>query len=419
MLALFNAIVVRAILVCVSFLFTLAPTTETLRRVGIIPRLKITAATRGDTTAAAESKQAQSEEETKAAKDKKKKKSISISITDEGLKVGSDDETELILEFDAEDISRALDGIETLESLPESILAGLGGEDSRRFYDVRGNDLVKFGETITVGEHELVRGNVVSIFGDIEVEGKVMGDIVSVMGDIELGPGAIVNGEVVSVLGALDKHADAQVRGETVIVGSGSVPFNIGVPFFQRGLLFGAVSKTIIFIIGVLLLGIVMAFLSDRMKRSSTFVFGSFFKSLGIGALVLIVGAIVVTILAVIFSITIIGIPVAILIVFSFIALCILGYFVSAIALGRWIGTKMNFGSDSPFVHGLIGLVLLAVLGLVSSFMFFSPFITPLRFFLRALGGFIQFIALLAGIGAFITSKAGTKSTETMPNLPV
>jgi hypothetical protein len=161
-----------------------------------------------------------------------------------------------------------------------------------------------------------------------------------------------------------------------------------------------------------------MAFLSDRMKRSSTFVFGSFFKSLGIGALVLFVGSIVIALLAVIFSITIIGIPVAILIVFSFASLIILGYFVSAIALGKFVCTKTNFGSDSSFVHGLIGLVLLSILGLIASFMFFSPFISPFRFLLKTLGGFMQLIALLAGIGAFISSRAGARSTETKPQLP-
>lgn len=422
MLAFFNAFVVRAILLCVSFLFTLVPVAGTSKRVGIVPRVRIVTTAQRDTTAAPETKEAQSDKEaaeTKASTGAKKKKSVSISITDEGLKIGSDDETELILEFDSEGISRALDELETLESLPESILVGLGGEDSRRFYDVRGHDLVKIGESIYVGEHELVRGNVVSIFGDVEIEGKVMGDVVSIMGDIDLGSGAIVNGEVVSVMGGLDQHEDARVRGETVMVGPGSIPFNISLPFFHRGLLISAVSKIITFIVGILLLGIVMAFLSDRMRRSSTFIFGAFFKSLGIGALVLIVGAIVVALLAVIFSITIIGIPVAILIVFSFIALCILGYFVSAIALGRWISAKMNFRSDSPFVHGLIGFVLLAILGFVSSFMFFSPFITPLRYFLRTLGGFVQFIALLVGIGAFIVSKAGARSTETKPALPV
>jgi cytoskeletal protein CcmA (bactofilin family) len=431
MLAFFSVIVVRAIVLVFSCLFVLAPSTESPKRRVVVPRIKIVAPAEEDSATAAEAEEKQPKKAVKPAEDKKKKKSVSISITDEGLKVGSDDETEVIFEFDSEELSRALEDLEldseelsralrgfrSLESIPESILALIGDEDSRRFYDVRGKDIVKFGESIYIGEYELVRGNVVSVFGDVEVEGKVMGDVVSIMGDIDLGPGAIVNGEVVSVLGGLDQHEDARVRGEIVMVG-GSVPFDMIVPFRGSRLLFGGVARIIGFIVGVLLLGIVMAFLSDRMRRSSTLVFGSFFKSLGIGALVLIPGGLVVLLLAVIFSITIIGIPVAILIVFSFVAMCILGYFVSAVALGRVICSKFNFESDSPFVHGIIGMLALSILSIISSFMLFGPFIMPLRFLLRVLGIFIQLIALLIGVGAFVASKAGAATINTRPALP-
>ncbi len=430
MLAFFSAFVIRAILLVFTSLFMLAPSTESQKRRAVVPRIKIVAPAEEDTTAAAGEEEKRSERAAKREDERKKKKSVSISISDEGLKVGSDDETEVIFEFDSkelsraledleldsEELSRALKGFKNLESIPESILALISDEESRRFYDVRGKDLVKFGESIYIGEHELVRGNVVSVFGDVEVEGKVMGDVVAIMGDIDLGPGAIVNGEVVSVLGGLDQHEDAKVRGETVKVGP--VPFDMIGPFHGSRLLFSGVARIIGFIIGVLLLGIVMAFLSDRMRRSSTLVFGSFLKSLGIGALVLVPGGLVVLLLAVIFSITIIGIPVAILIVFSFIALCILGYFVSSVALGRVICSKFNIESDSPFVHGIIGMLVLSILSIISSFMLFGPFIMPLRFLLRALGIFIQLIALLIGVGAFVASKAGTATVNARPVLP-
>ncbi len=431
MSAFFSAILIRAILIVFTSLFVLAPSTESPKRRAVVPRIKIVSPAEEDSTTAAEAEEKRSERAIKRDEERKKRKSVSISITDEGLKVGSDDEAEVIFEFDSEELSRALEdleldseelsralrGLRNLESIPESILALIGDEESRRFYDVRGKDLVKFGESIYIGEHELVRGNVVTVFGDVEVEGKVMGDVVAIMGDIDLGPGAIVNGEVVSVLGGLDQHEDARVRGETVIVG-GSMPVDMIVPFRGSRLLFGGVARIIGFIVGVLLLGIVMAFLSDRMRRSSTLVFGSFFKSLGIGALVLIPGGLVVLLLAVIFSITIIGIPVAVLIVFSFIAVCILGYFVSSIALGRLICSKFNFESDSPFVHGIIGMLVLSILSIIASFMLFGPYIMPLRFLLRALGIFIQLIALLIGVGAFVASKAGAATVNTRPALP-
>ena len=178
------------------------------------------------------------------------------------------------------------------------------------------------------------------------------------------------------------------------------------------------VTRIILFIVGILLLGIVLAFLPDRMKRSATHVFGSFFKSLGIGALVLFVGSIVVGIIAAILAITIVGIPITILIICSFLALCILGYFVSALAIGQTVVKKFNIETDSAFLQGLIGLFLLAVLSIVSGLMFFNPFLNPLSLLIKGIGGFINLLALLTGIGAFIISKMGTLSKEIKPPLP-
>jgi hypothetical protein len=154
------------------------------------------------------------------------------------------------------------------------------------------------------------------------------------------------------------------------------------------------------------------------MKRSSEYVFGSFFKSLGIGVLVFLVGSIVVTVFAVILSITIVGIPVAVLIVFSFVAMCIMGYFVSALALGRLVVKRFNMESESPYFHAFVGLFLLSLLGLISGVLFFNPFMQPFRMLLKSIGGFISLLALFAGIGAFIISKAGTLSTGRKPTMP-
>ena len=177
-------------------------------------------------------------------------------------------------------------------------------------------------------------------------------------------------------------------------------------------------SRIVIFLVCVLLLGIIIAFLPDRMKRSSEYVFGSFFKSIGVGVLVFLAGAIVVAIIAAILSITIIGIPVAILLVLSFAALLVIGYFVSALALGSLVRQKVNIENESLFVQGLIGLFLLALLGLISGLMYFNPFLGPARIFLRSLGGFINLLALLTGVGAFVLSKAGGKPVEVKPVLP-
>jgi hypothetical protein len=178
------------------------------------------------------------------------------------------------------------------------------------------------------------------------------------------------------------------------------------------------ISKVVGFIIAALLLIIVVYLLSDRMKRSSTLVFGSFLKSLGVGFLVVFVGSILAVVLAVILAITIVGIPVSILIILSLIALIVMGYFVSALAIGQLLASKFNLETDSPLIQGLVGLFALALLGLIASLMFFNPFLTPVRALLKNLGNFVNFLAVITGVGAFVLSRLGSVSRETKPELP-
>lgn len=417
MLAFFNATVIKAILMLLTSLLLSCPKLVFTKIISVHPITRIIIQSSRDTTEVEETKDSGSERSERKRKKEKEKKPVSISITDKGIRLESGDEDRVIFEVDTDEISDAVRELEKLEGLPESLISRIGSEDGRRFIEVKGRDLVRFGESINVRRNQLVRGDVVAIFGDVTVEGKVMGDVVAIMGDIDLESSAIVNGEVVSILGTLSKDDDARVRGETVVVGGASVPFNYICPGYGLGM-FGIIFRIIVFIIGILLLGIVIAFLPDRMKRSSNYVFGSFFKSLGIGALVLFIGSIVVIILAAIFSITIIGIPIAILIVFSFIALIVLGFFVSSLAVGRAVAKKFNVESESPYLHGLLGLFLLSVLSFISALMIFNPFMTPFRYLLKSLGFFLQLLAVLTGMGAFITSKAGALSKETKPQLP-
>lgn len=345
-----------------------------------------------------------------------KEKPVKISITDEGVKVGAEGE-EVILHLDAEGLAEGLEN--ALENIEDRINIDFSGLEDRDFRVVSNKELIRFGDDIRIGRNEMVRGDVVAIFGDVEVEGKITGDVVSIFGNIDIGASAIVNGEVVSVLGTLTEDDDARVRGQTVIVGG--YPHDFNLPFYTIGVgsgLIRVVSKVVTFIVGALLFLLIVYFLPERMSRSSEYVFGSFFKSLGIGVLVLLLGGIVVAIMAIILSITIIGIPVAILLVLSYVALIIMGYFVSALALGKIVAGKFNVETDSRFIHGLLGMFILAVLGLISSMMWFNPILVHTSSMLKGLHSFLNFLAVFAGTGAFVMSKAGILSRREMPVLP-
>ena len=69
-------------------------------------------------------------------------------------------------------------------------------------------------------------------------------------------------------------------------------------------------------------------------------------------------------------------------------------------------------------LHGVIGLFLLSVLGILSALMWVNPFLMPLRVLLATLGKFVSFLALLNGTGALLISRMGMQKTGQRPDLP-
>ncbi len=341
---------------------------------------------------------------------------VTITITDEGIHV--DGEGALKIRVDAEkleEMSRRInrDVMKHLEDLPESLAALLGDEyDAKRFDRVKGSDVVQVGTDVFIAPNELVNGNVVAIASSIRIEGKVTGDVAAIFGSVRLGPDAIVNGEVVSIFGSVDREDGSIVRGETAVIGGHhrrGITYPIGV--FGESVV-GGVAKIAMFLIGVLLMLILLFFIPARMRAAADYTSGSFFKSLGMGLLFFFGGFVLVVILAIILAITIVGIPVAVLLVLSFVALLGIGYSASAIALGSFVVRRFGVEGDSIYLQAIVGLFLLAILGIVASFMTMSPIFGPARAVLRAVGGIAQFAALLAGTGAFILSRAGSRGRD-------
>jgi hypothetical protein len=369
----------------------------------------------------AEAKKKEAEEILKAAKEKQK--SVKISISDEGIKVGSGDgEDKVIFEMDTGELTRAVQDLDydmdVLKDLPDSISVMLLEDDNTGYVKVRGRDIFRFGKDIHIGKRELVQGDVVCIGGDIEIEGKVGGNVVNVFGNTVLQGTAIINGDIVTVMGELREYDDPHIRGETVNVASGAPEIHLPFLAFSTGNIWGVITRIVKFVIFTLLLLMIIYFLPDRMKISSDHVFGSFFKSLGVGILVLLVGSIVVFILAVVLSITIIGIPVALLLVLSYGALLLLGYFVSALALGRLLCRRFGPDGASPFLCGFMGLFLITLPGFIASMMWITPFLMPVQLLLKTIAVFFGFLAVTLGSGALIISKAGALPMAQRPGMP-
>lgn len=77
--------------------------------------------------------------------------------------------------------------------------------------------LIKVGNNVIVKKGQEA-ASVVSIMGDVLVEGSVRDDVVAVGGSIFLGPGSTVSGDVVSVGGTVTKHDGSQVHGDVTVL---------------------------------------------------------------------------------------------------------------------------------------------------------------------------------------------------------
>jgi len=103
--------------------------------------------------------------------------------------------------------------------------------------------------------------------------------------------------------------------------------------------------------------------------------------------------------------------------VLSFVALFVLGYLVSALALGSFVARKCNMDRESVYVHGFLGIFLLAIFGIIAGFMFFNPWMGPARAMLRVVGGLVNFVAVMTGVGAFVASKGGSFPRASQPTI--
>ena len=80
----------------------------------------------------------------------------------------------------------------------------------------RKSDVFRFWGDVTIEPDEVIKGDVVTVRGTIEVKGEVEGDVVAVFGNVELDSTAYVDGDVVSVGGKIFRENSAFVGGDIV-----------------------------------------------------------------------------------------------------------------------------------------------------------------------------------------------------------
>ena len=233
----------------------------------------------------------------------------------------------------------------------------------------KGDVVAVFGDIEVLGE---VHGDVVAVGGSISIHGPVKGDVISVGGTVRLANNAVIEGEVTAIGGGVDQEPSSRVMGGIHSVNLGAL---VTKPRFLSGLSLlrwrspRASFGYLLYVVGLYALALLVLALAPSHVANVAEAFDTQWRRallLGLIA-ILLIGPIALAV-----AITIIGIPLVPVIVFAFVVAKILGYVAFVSYLGRRIA-----GSDRDFHHLAelaIGVVVLAlvryvpVLGPVTSF---------------------------------------------------
>lgn len=307
-------------------------------------------------------------------------------------------------------------------------------EEYERYRDRDPDDMessgerVKVGDSVVVEENELVRGDVVSIGGKVDVKGVVEGDVVAVGGDVVLHDGAEVEGDAVSVGGRVREEGQSVVRGEKVSV-------NVPIPLWGlRDHDFGPPRvllltwKAALAIIGLLLALLFNAVAGARLDLISRRAEAEPGQCFLIGLLGAFGTPIAMLISFLLLAITIIGLllfPVLVILVWL---MMFGGFLASALAVGRRIGQSgqsSTMGTLQRPRSSYIDLVLgyMAFLGFIIAAIVLDLMpgfdLTPLVVLLAVLGGFTVAFATILGYGAVLITRLGSQpKVTTVPPAP-
>lgn len=276
-------------------------------------------------------------------------------------------------------------------------------------YDHHGSgDIVQMFENVHIDKNRIVDGDVVSIFGSADVQGRVLGQVVSIMGDVTAGDSAHIGGDVVTVGGTLRSSPTAEIQGQTV-----SVPI-FGTPRVARWLPGAAMIASVLFFA---LLGALLALLfPERLVRVADTVSRRTFLSFLLGLLAFPALPVVLVVLC----ITVVGIPVAILLVLLFPVATFVGYVASCALMGARM-TRTDVSSPPVWRSVIVGLVFVGAFFLIGwALTNLGPGGLPrvLGFSFFGLGLVIASVSSLLGLGALFLSRLGEPEREPQGGVP-
>lgn len=301
-------------------------------------------------------------------------------------------------------------------------------------FDTSDNNVVRFGEDITIPENKVIDGDVVAIGGSVTVLGRVKGDCVSIGGAVHVKGKGVVEGDAVSMGGGVTTSDSGSVAGSNVSLGS--IPIGSGSHFWPTVGIFGAVGTGVWILATMvkLLLTLFFAWLAlllmrERMIHAVETMKEHFGKSflwglLGWAAMVIaiptgiIVLILVCAIAIAILAITIIGIPLAILLVIALVlgivAIVVgsllaifIGFLNGAMFLGQRILGPKSEGAMKPLLAILVGLALIFVIDFAGDLLQLVGMLVfhPIAIALGIAAGALAAIVTTSGFGAMILTR--------------
>ena len=271
------------------------------------------------------------------------------------------------------------------------------------------NDLVVFGGSVSIEKDAKVNGAVVLFGGSFTLDGDVSKDVVVMGGAVKLGANAHIHGNMVTLGAPVDRDASAKVDGDVIsnptrpslptVPSAPSVPnvtnivSNYTNPFWDA---LGILAKSIAL---ALLAMLIALFLPVQMRRVSDGVLAQPLVTFGMGLLTAIMFIVVIVALG-LFSVFIITLIMTIPLIFIVSALFVVGMVFGFWSLGMEIGVRISqmFKREWP-------LPLSAGLGV---------FILTLAGSVPCLGGLISGVVGLAGLGAVLLTRFGTRPAALM-----
>lgn len=279
---------------------------------------------------------------------------------------------------------------------------------------VRGN-IIKVWDDLHVPLMDDVRGDVVVVFGNTQIAGRVDGNVVVVFGNLLLDDTSEVTGKIVSVGGRLDQDPDAEA-GDVVAVdlwprqlqgGLGGILGEGVLPFFMcQGTFLLTLLLAIIAVVAAPKARFVA--ITETLRRSPG-------PSFGLGLITAIVGPLMVAVLMAVLILTVIGVPLALLVFLALVIVVIISVAVTGVVLGSWICRRIGSGCSSPWLTVLLGMSFLHLVSFLGSVLTISADLAGIANVFVVLGMVIKSLAFLFGLGALIISRFGSTGPTDPP----